>query len=85
MSPDSSTRSLPEIDHYDTALMLCGMGVIDVLSPIIFKIRLCFADNEPIEFGDQFFWDYTNKDAADYFINSVSLGGLKQPFPLLNL
>ena len=29
-------------------------------------------DNEPIPFGDQFFWDFTNKDAADYFISSVS-------------
>mmetsp|Transcript_31425 Transcript_31425/g.82421 ORF Transcript_31425/g.82421 Transcript_31425/m.82421 type:complete len:456 (-) Transcript_31425:265-1632(-) len=27
--------------------------------------------NEPIEFGDQFFWDYTNPEAADYFVTSV--------------
>ena len=27
--------------------------------------------NEPINFGDQFFWDYTNASAAQYFITSV--------------
>jgi len=26
---------------------------------------------EDIAFGDQYFWDYTNEDAADYFISSV--------------
>ena len=28
-------------------------------------------DNEPIPFGDQFFWDFTNEAAADYFVSSV--------------
>jgi hypothetical protein len=27
--------------------------------------------NEPISFGDQFFWDFTNASAAQYFITSV--------------
>ena len=27
--------------------------------------------NEPISFGDQFFFDYTNRSAAEYFITSV--------------
>jgi hypothetical protein len=32
--------------------------------------------NEGIQFGDQYFWDYTNPAAAEYFITSVvaSLG-----------
>ena len=27
--------------------------------------------NEPIEFGDQYFWDYRNPEAAAYFVSSV--------------
>ena len=27
--------------------------------------------NEPINFGDQFFWDYTNNTAAQYFIQAT--------------
>ena len=27
--------------------------------------------NEGIKYGDQFFWDYTNPEAADYFISSM--------------
>lgn len=27
--------------------------------------------NEPIEFGNQYFWDFTNPDASQYFISST--------------
>jgi len=27
--------------------------------------------NEPISFGDQYFWDFTNPDAANYYVTSI--------------
>eukprot|EP00912_Choanoflagellata_sp_UC4_P000213 UC4_evm3s135 len=35
--------------------------------------------NEGIEFGDQYFWDYTNEEAAEYFVKSI-VGTLNNPW-----